>query len=280
MISQGVIYSALIGVVLAGIIPLIAGIVLLATKKIKGSSFWAGVLAFIISTIVSALASLPVILSTTSTDTITTETPLWQTIAASIISAVVLGFAMLILIKNCMKTRTFKAAVSAGLGFGIPQIITIGFGLVGMYITFAQINSGAFDQMYAMYVDTGLYTKEMVAEMKSVYTDMTVTDMIAQIVASYGNVLIMASAAIFIMIAVTQKKAMLGTLAVIGGISVTSIISSVIPNLLVASIIALAIGAAAFYFAYATREKIVAPEQPTPANDAFMQSIANVKEDN
>ncbi len=283
MISQGVIYSVLIGIALTGVIPLIGGIALLATGKIKGSSFWAGVLAYIIAIIATGIAKIFVTLPTAMTELDSTslniETPLWQTIAVSVISAVILGFAMHILIKNCMKTRTFKAALSAGLGFGIPQLLTIAFGFVGMYMTFSQINSGAFDQMYAMAVDMGAITKEMVAEMKAIYTDLTVNDIIAQILAAFGNTLIMAAAAIIIMLGVTKKKSLCSTFAVIGGISVTSIVTAIIPNLIVASVIALAIGAAAFVFAYRMKNSIVAPEKPTAANDAFMQSIANSKED-
>lgn len=282
MVSQGVIYSVLIGIALTGVIPLIGGIAILATGKIKGSSFWAGVLAYIIAIIATGIATvfvtIPTAMAELDSTSLNVEVPLWQTIVVSVISAVILGFAMLILIKSCMKARTFKAAISAGLGFGIPQLLTIAFGFIGMYMTFSQINSGAFDQMYAMAVDMGAITKEMVAEMKAMYTDLTVNDIIAQILAAFGNLLIMAAAAIIIMLCVTKKKAMLGTLAVIGGISVTSIVTAVIPNLIAASVIALAIGAAAFVFAYRMKNSIVAPEKPTAANDTFMQSIANSKE--
>ena len=284
MISQNVIYSVLIGIVLTGIVPLIGGIALLAMGKIKGSSFWAGVLAYIIAIIATGIATLfvtlPTAMSQLDTTSLTAETPLWQTIAVSVISAVILGFSMLILINSCMKTRTFKAAVSAGLGFGIPQLLTIAFGFVGMYMTFSQINSGAFDQSYAMLVDMGGMSKEMVAEMKAMYTDLTVNDIIAQILSAFGNVLLMAAAAVVIMLFVTKKKAILGALAVIGGIGVTSIVTSVISDLLIASVIALAIGAAAFIFAYRMKDGIVPPEKTTAANDAFMQSIANAQEEN
>lgn len=284
MISQSVIYTTLIGVVLTGVIPLIGGIVLLAAKKIKGSSFWAGVLAFIIASIVTAIGTvivtLPTAMSATDSASLTVETPLWQTIAISIISAVILGFSMLILIKNCMKGRTFKAAISAGLGFGIPQAITIAFSLVTMYVTFAKINNGKFEDDYKMAVDYGAMTKEFVAEMKAMYTSLTVNDTIAQIIATFGNVFLMVAAAIVIMLFVTKKKAMIGTLIAIGSMSVTSIVTSVISNVLVASVIALAIGAAAFIFAYRMKSGIVEPEKPTYANDSFMQSIANAKEEN
>lgn len=282
MISQNVIYSVLIGIALTGVVPLIGGIVLLAIGKIKGSSFWAGVLAFLIASIATAIVagifSFSSVLSIGGEEIIPTL-PLWQTILISVLSAVILGFAMLILIKNCMKTRTFKAAVSAGLGFGISQLLTIAFGFISMYLTFSQINSGAFDQTYAMAVDMGAMTKEMVAEMKAMYTELTLNDIIAQIISAFGNVLLMVAAAIVIMLFVTKKKAMLGTLAVIGGISVTSIVTAAISNLLIASVIALAIGAAAFIFAYRMKDSIVPPEKPTYANDAFMQSIANAKEE-
>ncbi|MBQ3162216.1 MAG: hypothetical protein IJC04_08840 [Oscillospiraceae bacterium] len=283
MISQNVIYSVLIGIVLTGVVPLIGGIALLAMGKIKGSSFWAGVLAFVIASIASGIVagifSFSSVLSIGGEEIIPVL-PLWQTILIAVLSAVILGFAMLILINSCMKTRTFKAAVSAGLGFGIPQLLTIAFGFVGMYMTFSQINSGAFDQSYAMLVDMGGMSKEMVAEMKAMYTDLTVNDIIAQILAAFGNVLLMAAAAIVIMLFVTKNKAMLGTLIAIGGIGATSVVTSLITDVLVTSVIALAIGAAAFIFAYRMKDGIVPPEKTTAANDAFMQSIANAQEEN
>lgn len=284
MISQAVIYSVLIGAVLTGVVPLIGGIVLLATGKIKGSSFWAGVLAFIIASIITGIGtiivSIPSAMTSLDSASLTAQPPVGQVIAISLMSAVVLGFSMLILIRNCMKTRTFKAAVSAGLGFGIPQLLTIAFSLISMYLTFAQINSGTFDQIYAMSVDMGVLTKETVAEMKSIYTEFTVNDAIAQILAAFGTVLLMVAAAIVIMLFVTKKKAVLGALIAIGGISITSIISSLITNLIVAGVITVAIGAAAFIFAYRMKDGIVPPEKATVANDSFMQSVASVKEEN
>ena len=283
MISQGVIYAVLIGIVLTGVIPLIGGIALLAMGKIKGSSFWAGVLAFLIAAIVSGIGTIVVTIPTAMTPesaSLTAEPPMWQLIAVSLITAVVLGFAMLILIRNCMKTRTFKAAVSAGLGFAIPQLLTIAFSLVSMYLTFSQINSGAFDQIYAMSVDMGVITKEMVAEMKAVYIEFTAMDAIAQILGSFGTALLYVAAAIVIMFFVIKKQAMIGTLISIGGIGAASIVTSLITNALVAGVIALAIGAAAFIFAYRMKDDIVPPEKATAANDSFMQSVASAKEDN
>lgn len=286
MISQGIIYITLICIVLTGVVPVIGGIALLAMKKIKGSSFWAGVLAFIISIVAASIASVFVTLPTamsgaaSGTVSLTVETPDWQVIAVSIISAVAIGFAMLILIKNCMKTRTFKAALSAGLGFGIPQLLSMAFTFVTMYTTFAKINNGTFENDYIPLVEMGMLPKETVAEMKAMYTAYTVNDLIGQLLATFGTVLLMVAAAIVIMLFVTKKKAMLGTLAVIGGIGVTSVITSVITNVLVAGVIALAIGAAAFIFACRMKDDIVPPAQPTATNDSFMQSVASAKEDN
>lgn len=282
MVSQSAIYSVLIGVVLTGVIPLIAGIVLLATKKIKGTSFWAGVLTFVITIIVTAIAVSIISLFTVSPaegPTLVPKMPLWQTILISVISAVIMGFAMLILIKCCMKARTFKAAVSAGLGFGISQLIAMAVSFASMYMIFSQVNSGAFDQQYAMLVNTGYISKEMVAELKAIYTSYTVIDVLAQIIATIGNVLIMLAAAIIIMLFVTRKKAIIGALITIAGISALGVVSTVIPNVLAASVVAAAIGAAAFIFACRMKDSIVAPEKPTAANDAFMQSIANAKKE-
>ncbi|MDE6746169.1 MAG: hypothetical protein K2J72_05970, partial [Oscillospiraceae bacterium] len=57
MISKGVITAALIGIAVTGLIPVVAGLVLLAVHKIKASSFWAGVLAFAIAIVASSVIS-------------------------------------------------------------------------------------------------------------------------------------------------------------------------------------------------------------------------------
>ncbi|MBQ8903136.1 MAG: hypothetical protein IJY73_02410, partial [Oscillospiraceae bacterium] len=110
--------------------------------------------------------------------------------------------------------------------------------------------------------------------------EFTAMDAIAQILGSFGTALLYVAAAIVIMFFVIKKQAMIGTLISIGGIGAASIVTSLITNALVAGVIALAIGAAAFIFAYRMKDDIVPPEKATAANDSFMQSVASAKEDN
>ena len=58
MVSQGVLMTLLGLTVVFGIVPLIAAIVLLATKKLKGSAFWSGVGIAVIASIIGSVVSL------------------------------------------------------------------------------------------------------------------------------------------------------------------------------------------------------------------------------
>ena len=72
MISKNVITAALIGMAVTGLIPVIGGLVLLAVHKIKASSFWAGVLAYVIAfiaySVITGIVSAAVMLSSAGGD--------------------------------------------------------------------------------------------------------------------------------------------------------------------------------------------------------------------
>lgn len=279
------IFAALIGAVIAGVIPLVTGIILLATGKIKATSFWAGVLAFVIAILASGIITIilaaPSVFGSLS-DPSAAELSDGMNILITVLSSLILGLSLLILIKSCMKARTFKAAVSAGLGYGIPFILTTGYSFVSMYSSFSQINTGAFDKMYELYVSQGMMSKDMAKEMaataKAMFLEMTVSDIVATTVVGFANAFIMVAAAVVIMLYVCKKKAFIGMLLATGFITVESIISILIPNVLVSAIVVFAISVAAFLYAYRVRDGIAVPEQPV-VQDNFMNSINNAKEE-
>lgn len=286
MISREVITAALIGLVITGLIPVAAGLVLLAMHKIKASSFWAGVLAFVIAmvafSIISGIISASVMLSSMkdgATDIMTAAMDENSTLtsALQIFLGIAFALAMAICVGKCMKTRTFNAALSCGLGFGISYLVTAAISFFSSYSTFSMINNGSFDSQYAQSVSHGIITKDAVNKLKETFTAMTVEDILFSIILSVAVALLMTAGAVFIMRGVCVKKAFAGI-----GISLVLFaaqfgIMGFVSNAAASAIVAAAIGAAALIFALRMRKDIVPPEKPSYANDSFMQSIENAK---
>lgn len=274
MITQSVIAITLIGIVITGLIPVIGGIILMATGRIKASSFWAGVLSYIIAMLATSIVA--VILGIAAPNMVANN-PTVYGIISSLITGVLIALAMGICVKSCMKTRTFNAALSCGLGFGASYAVTLAIGFVGMYITFGSINSGAFDVQYAEFVKMGVFDKETVNMLKATYTDYTVTNIVQEILTAVFFAAAMAAAAVFIMRFVCTGKAFIGICSAIATLAVYSI-GSVIPNAVAAIVITAAIGIAALIFALRMKEEVVPPEKK-PVADPFLSSVENAKND-
>ncbi|MDE5993347.1 MAG: hypothetical protein K2G87_09910 [Oscillospiraceae bacterium] len=288
MISKEVITAALTGIAITGVIPVIAGLVLLAVNKIKASSFWAGVLTFVIAivaaSIISGIISTAVMLSSMedgTTDIMNAAMNENSTLTAAlqILIGIVIALAMAICVGKCMKTRTFNAALSCGLGFGISYLVTAAISFFTSYSTFSMINNGSFDSQYAPMVSQGRITKEAVNTLKETFTAMTVGDILFSIVLSIAVALLMTAGAVIVMRGVCSKKAFAGI-----GISLVLFaaqfgIMGFVSNTAVSAIVAAAIGAAALIFAVRMGKDIVPPERPSYANDSFMKSIENAKSD-
>lgn len=286
MISRDVITAALIGLAVTGLIPVIGGLVLLAVHKIKASSFWAGVLAYIIAmvvySIITGIISAAVMFSSAGGDMSNMMSSLTgENSTAAVIISICLGvafaLAMSICIGGCMKTRTFNAALSCGLGFGISYLVMTAMNFFSAYSVFGQINSGAFDKMYAPMVSQGIIDKETVNQLKATYVSQTAGGLLISVVSAIAVALLMAAAAIFIMRGVCAKKAFAGIGAALVLLAAQFGISGLIANAGAAAIVAVAIGAAALVFAVRMRKDVVPPEKPSYANDSFMQSIENAK---
>lgn len=288
MISKEVITAALIGIAVTGVIPVIAGLVLLAMNKIKASSFWAGVLAFVIAivaaSIISGVISTAVVLSSMQDGTTDIMNAAMNenstlTSALQILIGIVIALAMAICVGKCMKTRTFNAALSCGLGFGISYLVMAAISFFTSYSTFSMINNGSFDSQYAPMVSQGFITKEAVNAQKEALTAMTVGDILFSIVLSIAVALLMTAGAVIVMRGVCAKKAFAGI-----GISIVLFaaqfgIMGFVSNTAASAIVAAAIGAAALIFAVRMGKDIVPPEKPSYANDSFMKSIENAKSD-
>lgn len=271
MITQSVIATTLIGVVITGLVPIIGGIVLMAMGKIKASSFWAGVLAYIIAMIVVGIVAVIIGIAAPALAGNTVALG----IVSSIITGVLLSLSMSVCIKSCMKLRTFNAALSCGLGFGAGYAVTMAIELIGMYVTFGNINSGAFDVQYAQFVQMGYMDKETVNMLKETYTSQTVLTIVQQIIMTVFFAAALAAAAVFVMRFVCAGKAFIGIGYALATLTLYSI-ESIIPNAAAAIIGAAAIGIAALIFALRMKEQVVPPEKKVEI-DPFMSSVENAK---
>ena len=271
MITQSVIATTLIGIVITGLVPIIGGIALMAMGKIKASSFWAGVLAYIIAIIAASIVAVIVGIAVPSL----AGNTIALGIVSSIITGVLFALAMGVCIKSCMKLRTFNAALSCGLGFGAGYAVTMAIGLVGTYITFGNINSGAFDVQYAKFVQMGAMTKEDVSVIKTTFMEYTVMTIAQEILTAVFFAAALAAAAVFIMRFVCAGKASLGILSAMATLTIYSV-GSALPNAAAAIIVTAAIGIAALIFALRMKEQVTPPEKKTVV-DPFLSSVENAK---
>lgn len=274
MITQSVITATLLGIVITGLIPAIGGIVLMAMGRIKASSFWAGVLAYIIAVIATGIAA--VIMAFAAPDMAVNNQTAYGIITVAV-TYIFMSLSMGVCIKSCMKTRTFNAALSCGLGFGIGYAVTAAIGLISAYITFGSINSGAFDQQYAQFVKMGAIDKETVNMLKSTYTSYTVIQIVQEILTSVFFAAALTAAAVFVMRFVCSGKAFLGICSAMGILLLCGI-GSVIPNSFAAIVVTAAIGIAALIFAVRMKEQVTPPEKKAVI-DPFLNSVAEAKKD-
>ena len=274
MITQSVIMAVLIGIVITGVIPFIGGIVLLVSGKIRGTSFWAGVLAFIIAMIATAIVG--AILAIPLMNMIQTNPMMFNAISM-VITGVCMALAMGICIGACMKRNNFNGALSCGLGFGTGYSVTVAIGLISTYATAAMINSGQFDAMYSAALDQGVITKEQLYELKSQFIELTTQDVIAQTVATIGLAAAMVGCAVFIMRGKCSKNLALGIISSVIIISIDGI-ASMIPNPAAAAVLPAAIGIAALIFAFRMKDKVVQEQKPA-VTDSFLESIEKVQND-
>lgn len=277
MITQGVITVTLIGIVITGLIPIIGGLVLMAVGKVKASSFWAGVLAYIISMIATLIASLIVGIVIGIINPNLAQNTVLLGIVGAILNCVIFALAMGVCVKSCMKTRTFNAALSCGLGFGAGYSVTTAISLLSTYITFASINSGEFDRQYAQLIKMGVFDKETFNMLKATFTGYTPAQIVKMIITAVFFAAAITAAAVFIMRFVCMSRAFAGVGLAMAALCVCGM-GSVIPNAAAAMIVTAAIGIAALVFAVRMREQVTPPQKATAA-DPFMSSIENAKND-
>ena len=266
--------SILIGIVITGVIPFIGGIVLLLMGKIKATSFWAGVLAYIISMV--GLVIVSAILSAVFMDMILNNSTMFGAIS-TLITSIFTALALAICVGACLKNQTFNGALSCGLGFGVSYAVTSAISFISTYVMAGMINSGQFDATYSAALDIGALTKEQLYEMKTQFIELTVSDVILQTAISIAFAAVMVAAAIFIMRGKCSKNLALGIIAAVMVIAIDGL-ATIIPSVIAASVVSIAIAAAAVIFAARMKDQIVQEQSPV-FQDSFLTSIENAKND-
>lgn len=279
MIAQNVITAVLIGIVITGVIPVIGGLILMAAGKIKGSSFWAGVLAYIIAIVVYAIISGIYTFSTmdmTDLSSVTQNIPTTMVIIMSIISSVIMTVSIGICIGGCMKLRTFKGAVSCGLGFSAGYLVTAAISLVSIYFQFVQINSGAFDTMYRAAIENGMLSKDDFNLLKEQIVNVSLSEILITTINAVLSAILFTSVAIFIMRGVCSKNTFTG-IAISALVMAAATLPNAIPDTNISTAVSAAISIAALVAALTMKGKIVPPQKQV-APDPFLQSVENSRQ--
>lgn len=278
MVSQGVLMTLLGLTVVFDIVPLIAAIVLLATKKLKGSAFWSGVGIAVIASIIGSVVSL--IAAGISGITITTDGPVWiLALQQGVIAAADVLLILLFFKAVLKKSVNFKGAVSLAAGYGAVNLLTYAISMISYYSTAAMINNGQFDAIYSASIQMGAISKETVIELKNQIISLSVPELLMFIPNCAAVILMIASVAVFTVKGVSNKK-VLPDLGIAFALHLAVVLfATLIPNTYAAVAVILVLSVAAWIYAYRVRSDIKEPEPPKPADDSFIQTIEAAKQD-
>ncbi len=274
MVSSNVIITSLIVFFIGGVAPAITGIILLATKKLKGSAFWCGVVAYIIILIFITVTSLYLII----TDTEMLEPDSIFNIVLQGIYTVLNTAALAVSIFFILQqSRSYRGAISCGIGFGAVNVIATGLGMISYYYNAVLINSGRFNALYDAALELNTITDEQVTEIKRTFLELTPSDIILSLLNVIAVALLYTAMSIVIIKGLFIKKKFLLTLAAFGMHLAVTLAGLLIPDTTAAVIVITVLGAAALL---CTIRLVKEPPQPEPAKpDPFMQSVEGAKKD-
>ncbi|MCL2053302.1 MAG: YhfC family glutamic-type intramembrane protease [Oscillospiraceae bacterium] len=269
MVSQETIIAILLAFFITGVIPAITGIVLLASRKLKGSAFWYGILSALAATIIVLIPALA-----TQGGNPAQEGSAFVALQLlnAAVSAAALALGVMVILK---KSRDFKGAVSCGIGYGMFYSISIGLQNISLYVTAAMINSGTFESMYAPAIESRRITREQVIEIKRQIIEFTALDSAAYIISALaGFMLYTALCLIFMKGIFANKKA----IALLAGVCVS--LACTVPvmlfqdNLFPASLAGAVISLVTLVISLRFRKSLSeALPSPAPKPDSFMNSI-------
>lgn len=278
MVKQSVIAVMLSVFVVMGIFPIIAGIILLATKKFKASAFWSGLGSAFFATIVVAIVQ-GVMMGAGMTTEALTQMPA-VAISNGALMLFDMAFMFIFLRFVLKKSRSYKGAVSFGCGFGLYYLVTVGMGMISYFMSASMINSGTFDSTYSLSIQMGAIDKETVLMLKNQILSLTSGELLMSIPQYCALVLSLIASAAFILWGISKGKTMQGLLISAAAHVLILLPSLLITNAYVAAAVMVVVGVGEFIPAHKLRGDITEPEEPAAVEDDFLKTVKAVQEEN
>lgn len=278
MVKQSVIAVMLSVFVVMGIFPIIAGIILLATKKFKASAFWSGLGSAFFATIVVAIVQGVMMGAGMTTEALTQMPAVAISNGALILFDMAFMFIFLRFVLK--KSRSYKGAVSFGCGFGLYYLVTVGMGMISYFMSASMINSGTFDSTYSLSIQMGAIDKETVLMLKNQILSLTSGELLMSIPQYCALVLSLIASAAFILWGISKGKTMQGLLISAAAHVLILLPSLLITNVYVATAVMVVVGVGEFIPAHKLRGDITEPEEPAAVEDDFLKTVKAVQEEN
>lgn len=276
MITQGVLTTMLAIAAAFTIIPIIAAIVLLAMKKLKGSAFWSGLGIAVISNILVSVVQVLMMSAGYTTTTITETLPMMiMQLIAAVSNA---GFLLLFFGAVLKGSRNMRGAISAASGYTLVTLLGLGISCFSLYSSAAMINSGMFDPTYSQMIQMGAADKETVTLLKQQVLDTTIPSLLIYIPNVIAIFLAVTAAAMFIIKGVRTKHVPSVIIAFalhIVFIGTTAAISNTYIAVAVATVLAIA----EFAWAMTIRSALAEEKPAAPEEDSFLQTVQAAQSD-
>lgn len=278
MVTQSTIAAMLTVLVVMGILPIIAGIILLATKKFKGSAFWSGLGSAFFATMAVGIIQ-GIMMGAGMTTEALTQMPF-----IAIVNGVLIVFDMVfmfIFLRFVLKkSRSYKSAVSFGCGFGLFYLVTVGMSMISYFMSATMINSGTFDSTYSLSIQMGAVDKETVLMLKNQILSLKAAELLMSIPQYGALILALIASAAFILRGISQGKTAQGLLISAVVHVLIMVPSLVIKNVYGATAVMVVVGIGTFVFAHKLRGDITEPEEPAAVEDDFLKTVKAAQEEN
>ncbi|MGN0595172.1 MAG: hypothetical protein ACI4I6_08430 [Hominimerdicola sp.] len=257
MVSQELIDFSLFGVIIMGIVPFIAGIVLIKMQKLWGSNFTAGLITAGVVVIVNKIISVVISLLFPSSEEnafFFTEKSVPASVVIMILSGVITALLMCVCVSICSEKKfNMKEAASCGLGLGVGYLMSSAFNLLVIRQNLIQIENGGFDLKGYEAIAKGYLDQKTIDLTKLAYTSITFEDMLSQVIFSFGVSMLCVACGILIMRGIYAKKLKSGVAVSAVTIAAAGVIYCVVPSIVIGSVISAVIGIAVLILSIKTK---------------------------
>ena len=246
MISQSILITVAAGIIIIGVIPAIAAIVLMKNQKINDSDFKMGVVTYAASVLICktvALVEALIIMPPESSDM---NRAIENSTAASVVLAVLTGVIITGLLLVCIIAfayhKTFDNAVSFGIGAGAGYMFGTAISMGIFFFNLLQINKGVYMSNYGEAVQSGYVNTDDIKMTLEEYTSFTVSDGIFQVICALGMAMLFVGASVFIMYGICRGRVSAVVLLTAILFVTAEIISYVVKNNAISTVLICIIG--------------------------------------